>query len=234
MKAFSTLLLFLVLAPLTGMAQQSTTSNPKESEEYKRQMMVYNLSKRYNDFTATRTALLNMIAIDPQDKSLLDSLALIYFDFEQYGATAIVTNDALALEPNNLLAMELNAIAYENLGFSEEAITRFQSLYIRQPSLDLLYKIAFLQYESENYNQCRVTIKQLMEDATIDTEKVAYASTMEGERVEVTMRTAIKFLLGLVEKAEGNTDEAKRLFEEILYEHPNFALVKENLASLDN
>lgn len=231
MKALITLL-FCIIA-FAGMAQENTVNSPKESEEYKRQMLVYNLSKRYNDFTATRTALLNMIALDPQDKTLLDSLALIYFDFEQYGATAIVTNDALALEPNNLLALELNAIAYENLGFEEEALARFQSLYIKQPSLDLLYKIAFMQYEMDNFNQCRVTIKQLFEEEVIDTEKVAYPSTIEGERVEVTMRTAIKFLLGLVEKEEGNTAEAKKILEEILYEHPNFALVKENLADIN-
>ena len=232
MKALISLLLCFI--GFAGIAQENTANNgPKESEEYKRQMLVYNLSKRYNDFTATRTALLNMIALDPQDKSLLDSLALIYFDFEQYGATAIVTNDALALEPNNLLALELNAIAYENLGFEEEALARFQSLYIKQPSLDLLYKIAFMQYELDNFNQCRVTIKQLFEEEVIDTEKVAYPSTIEGERVEVTMRTAIKFLLGLVEKEEGNTTEAKKILEEILYEHPNFAMVKENLGDMN-
>jgi tetratricopeptide (TPR) repeat protein len=176
---------------------------------------------------------MNMIALDPRDRSLLDSLALIYFDFEQYGATAIVTNDALALEPNNLLALELNAIAYENLGFMEEAISKFQSLYIKDPSLDLLYKIAFMQYDNENYNQSKATVKQLYEEDNIDTELVAYSSTVEGERVEVTMRTAIKFLEGLVDQAMGNKDAAKKIFEEILYEHPNFALVRQSLAEIN-
>lgn len=219
------ILLLMISTPMLSVGQ----TNVKESPEYQKQMNIYNLAKRYNDVTVIRNSIYELIAIDPDEKSWLDTLALFYFEYEQYGAAALVTNDALIIDPENLLALEVNAISMESIGLRENAVNRYQSLYIKEPSLNLLYKIAFLQYELERLTECETIISQVMEDPQSQVEKVNFQG--EGEEViEVTMNTAVKNLLGLVRLQQGKTEEAIKIFEEILYEHPTFALVKQNLA----
>lgn len=219
------ILLLMISTPMLSVGQ----TNVKESPEYQKQMNIYNLAKRYNDVTVIRNSIYELIAIDPDEKSWLDTLALFYFEYEQYGAAALVTNDALIIDPDNLLALEVNAISMESIGLRENALNRYQSLYIKEPSLNLLYKIAFLQYELERLTECETIISQVMEDPQSEVEKVNFQG--EGEEViEVTMNTAVKNLLGLVRMKQGKTEEAVTIFEEILYEHPTFALVKQNLA----
>lgn len=219
------ILLLMISTPMLSVGQ----TNVKESPEYQKQMNIYNLAKRYNDVTVIRNSIYELIAIDPDEKSWLDTLALFYFEYEQYGAAALVTNDALIIDPENLLALEVNAISMESIGLRENALNRYQSLYIKEPSLNLLYKIAFLQYELERLTECETIISQVMEDPQSQVEKVNFQG--EGEEViEVTMNTAVKNLLGLVRMKQGKTEEAVKIFEEILYEHPTFALVKQNLA----
>ncbi|MFZ6665721.1 tetratricopeptide repeat protein [Cytophagales bacterium SYC-11] len=220
------ILLLMISTPMLSVGQ----TNVKETPEYQRQLNVYNLAKRYNDVTAIRNSIYQIIAINPDEKAWLDTLALFYFEYEQYGAAALVTNDAITIDPDNLLALEVNAISMENIGLKENAVNRYQSLYIKEPSLTLLYKIAFLQYELERLTECETIINQVMDDQQSIVEKVNFQG--EGEEViEVTMNTAVKNLLGLVRLQQGKTEEAIKIFEEILYEHPTFALVKQNLAT---
>ena len=219
------ILLLMISTPMLSVGQ----TNVKETPEYQKQVNIYNLAKRYNDVTVIRNSIYELIAIDPDEKSWLDTLALFYFEYEQYGAAALVTNDAITIDPDNLLALEINAISMESIGLRENALNRYQSLYIKEPSLNLLYKIAFLQYELERLTECETVISQVMEDPQSQIEKVNFQG--EGEEViEVTMNTAVKNLLGLVRMKQGKTEEAIKIFEEILYEHPTFALVKQNLA----
>lgn len=222
--------MFLILMISTTMIGYSQTK-AKDSPEYERQLNVYKLAKRYNDVTAIRTAIYQIIAIDTDEKAWLDTLALFYFEYEQFGAAALVSNDAILLDPDNLLALELNAISMESIGLKDNAVKRYQSLYIKEPSLNLLYKIAFLNYELKRFTECETGINQVMEEAQSTVEKVNFQGENDAV-IEVTMHTAVKNLLGLVKIEQGKTDEAIKIFEEILYEHPTFLLVKETLAEL--
>ncbi len=222
--------MFLILMISTTMIGYSQTK-AKDSPEYERQLNVYKLAKRYNDVTAIRTAIYQIIAIDTDEKAWLDTLAMFYFEYDQFGAAALVSNDAISLDPDNLLALELNAISMENIGLKENAVTRYQSLYIKEPSLNLLYKIAFLNYELERFTECETVINQVLDDAESMIEKVNFQGDND-QIIEVTMHTAIRNLLGLLRIEQGKTDEAIKIFEEILYQHPNFSLVKEALAEL--
>jgi len=206
-------------------------SSVKETPEYQREMDVYNLAKRFNDVIVIRNSIYQIIALDPDEKSWLDTLALFYFEYEQFTAAALVTNDAIMLDPDNLLALEVNAIAMENIGLKENAVNRYQSLYIKDPSLSILYKIAFLHFDLKRFTECETVINQVMEDDKAQIEMVNFQAEND-ELIEVTMQTAIKNLLGLVRQEQGKKEEAIKIFEEILYEHPNFLMVKENLAAL--
>jgi len=220
-------LLIMTSSTLVSFAQTSV----KESPVYKRQIDVYNLAKRYNDVTAIRNAIYQIIAIDQDEKAWLDTLALFYFEYEQYGAAALVSNDAIMIDPDNLLALELNAISMENIGLKENAVTRYQSLYIKEPSLSLLYKIAFLNFELKRFTECETNINQVLNDEESMVEKVNFQGDND-QVIEVTMHAAVKNLLGLLRQEQGKKDEAIKIFEEILYDYPNFSLVKASLKYL--
>ena len=223
---------FMILFLMTSTTMLSVgQSDVKETPEYQRQINVYNLAKRYNDVTVIRNSIYQIIAINPDEKDWLDTLALFYFEYEQFGAAALVTNDGIMIDGDNLLALEVNAISMENIGLKENAVTRYQSLYIKSPSLSILYKIAFLNFELKRFTECETVINQVMDDTEAQIEKINFEGD-NSEEIEVTMFTAVKNLLGLLKQEQGNKEEAIKIFEEILYEHPNFLMVKENLAAL--
>jgi tetratricopeptide (TPR) repeat protein len=213
---------------LGNQAQAQSQGNPKESPEYKRELGVYNLGKRYNDFAVVRLSLYNLIALDPGDVSLLDSLALYYFEYENYASAALVSNDIILRQPNNLLALEINGLSMETLGIYDNALNRFEQLYLKEPNINALYKIAFLQFNLKRFTECATSLKQIMEDPESLEEFVQFGGENRSS-LNVTMHASAKNLLALVKSEQGQKEEAIRMLEEILKEYPTFLLAQENL-----
>ena len=67
----------------------------KSSEAYQTQKSVYSLGIKYGDVNAARNALFSLIAMDPNDNSLLDSLAYLYFDYQRHTSCILVCLDIL-------------------------------------------------------------------------------------------------------------------------------------------
>ena len=84
----------IVNAALCGvialMSLGTQAQDVKSSEAYQTQKNVYNLGIKYGDVNAARNALFGLIAMDPNDNSLLDSLAYLYFDYQRHTSCILV------------------------------------------------------------------------------------------------------------------------------------------------
>ena len=87
-----------------------------QDAEYKRQKFIYRQALAFNDPDAAKMALYNMIALKPGNIGALDSLSLLYFEQQNWVSAGLVALEAKKLNPNNLLAMEIAATSFENLG----------------------------------------------------------------------------------------------------------------------
>ena len=216
---------------LQGMAMAQSTG--KNSSEYKRQHDIYKRALAYNDYSVAKSAIYEMMSLDPNDHALQDTLALMYFDFKQYASAILVSNDVLKSDPNNLRAIEIKAISFDNLQIYDRALEQYEALHIRNSDLYTLYKIAFLQFRLQRFVESETSAKLIMDNAESQDLKVYFNANNSLASKEVPMRAAILNLKGLIYMSQEKKDEARKFFNESIAMAPEFELPKNNLAELD-
>lgn len=223
-------LLFFV--SLSSFAQDTTSTASTKPPLYYLYQNSYNLALKYNDPLTARSALYTMINMDPLNDSLRVTLAFSYFEARQYPSTILTCLDVLGLNPQNPAALEMSGIAYEELGIKDKALSSFEKLYMVNENVNTLYKLTFIQYDLERYNECEVNIDILLKDENIDNETLRFQFG-EDEQKDYSMRVAVLNLSGLVKKAQGDKDGARAAFNQALEIAPDFAFAKTNLEELD-
>lgn len=230
MKKQIILLSFLMLSCCSFAIAQST-NNIKQSDAYKNSKMVYDLAARYNDINVAKDALYQLISIDPGDLSLRDSLAYLYLDTQKYPSCILVCNDILQMSSTHQSALEMAAIAYENLNIRDKALEHYESLYLQNNNPLTLYKMAFLQYELKRYGESETTIDILLNEKGLEEQSVVY-NLENNQQQEIPIKASIHNLKGMLEKDRGNADVAKENFEKALEIAPEFHLAKQNVEEI--
>lgn len=231
---FTLLVVFLV--GVKASAQENTedsqnTQAPDKSPIYWLYDAHYRMAIQYNDYAEAKSALYNLILLEPQNDSLRFNLAYLYFDSRKYPSTILVCRDILAINPNNLGALDLSGASYENLGLKDKALASYEKLYMASTDINTLYKMAFLQYDLKKYNECIVNVDILLENENINDSKIAY-NLENNTTKEFPMKVAVLNLKGLVNKELGNIESAKKAYEDALALSPDFEQAKTNLAEL--
>jgi len=191
----------------------------------------YDRALKYNDRLEAKGAMYRLIALEPQNDSLLTNLAFLYADARQYASSVLVSMDAIALNPGNAEALEIIAFSYDNLGLKDKSLDNYEKLYLLTSDFEVLYKMAFLQLELEKFQQALTNADILLEYPEVEESTVFYKEGEEDKEYSIVV--AIWNLKGVVNKEIGNKEEARKCFEEALKISPEFVLAKENLASLD-
>ena len=97
-------------------AQTKSTITPKDTATYRLERDVYFNALKYSDLNVAKSAIFKMIAINPLDKSLKDSLLFIYFNAGSFGQCILLSRELLAENPSRNNILEIKAIAEQNLG----------------------------------------------------------------------------------------------------------------------
>ena len=209
----------------------SQKSKANNSESYVIQKQIYQMSLKYVDLNVARHALYQMIAINPQDTSLKDSLAILYFKSGRFTSCILVSIDILKTNKNNAPIIEIKAISEQNLGLLIEALNDYERLNTLSENVIFLYRIAFLQYKLKRYGECKNTIEQLL--AKPETDKQGITIMMaDGNQQIVPLKAAVLNIKGVVFMDMNEVDKAKICFSEALNIFPDFMLVQDNLKSL--
>ena len=217
-------------------AETPTQNNANENQRivitmYQINQQVYNRAVRYGDTQTAIEAMYNLVTLFPNNDSLLFNLSYLYFEDQQFFPSIFAARDVLKLNPDNQAAIELLGLGYENVGAREKAVEQYESLYLKSDDPNVLYKIAFLQYDLQRYGESKNNINILMNKPDID-ESVLYFQTSEGEQQEIPMKASLYNLIGLIEKDQENIDAAKENFNKALELAPEFELAKQNLEDL--
>ena len=199
--------------------------------EFNIQKSIYEKAKTYNDPNVAITALYNMVAIQPDNVLLKDSLMREYLSLSQWAPTYMISREILAIQPNNNFALEVSCVALQNLGLKQEALNEYESLYLRTDRVDVLYTISFLQFELKNLNESLTNLEILLNNDQTE-EMVVSVSKDENDRQEVSMRAQLNYLKGLVFLEQGKNDLAKSSFNDALNLSPEFKNALDKLNSL--
>jgi len=202
-----------------------------QSTEFDIQKYIYEKAKSYNDPNVAITALYNMVALQPDNLLLKDSLMREYLSLSQWAPTYMISREIMVLQPNNNFALEVSCVALQNLGLKQEALNEYESLYLRTDRVDVLYTISFLQFELKNLNESLTNLNILLENEQTE-EMMVSVNKNQNERQEVSMRAQLNYLKGLVFLEQGKNDLAKESFNSAIELSPEFNNAIEKLNSL--
>ena len=202
-----------------------------QSIEFDVQKSIYEKAKSYNDPNVAITALYNMVALQPDNLLLKDSLMREYLSLSQWAPTYMISREIMALQPNNNFALEVSCVALQNLGLKQEALNEYESLYLRTDRVDVLYTISFLQFELKNLNESLTNLNILLENEQTE-EMMVSVNKNQNERQEISMRAQLNYLKGLVFLEQGKNDLAKESFNSAIELSPEFNNAIEKLNSL--
>ena len=229
MRLFYKLLLCLLFVSFQSLNSQA--QDVKETESYKHEKNVYQLASKYADASIAKNSLYSLIALDPNDASLLDSLAYMYYEYQQFTSCLLVCLDIIKKNPDHLTALEMSAVSYENLGLKDKALTSYESIYLRNSSIYTLYRIAILQLDLGRLGESMTNVNILLEKPEVKETKISI-NTEQGPS-QISLEAGAYNLKGLIESNQGDKEAARASFEKAISLEPEFALAKSNLEELN-
>ncbi len=229
MKRLVYILIFILSFSKLSAQQQADTVPPLELQ---RQVFVYSLATKYNDNEMAKSALYNILSITPRNVGILDSLALMYFQNGQYASAALVSQDVININPDDMMATEIAAISFETIGVKEKAITYYEKLYLNNDDLGVLYQASFLQYEEQRFSEAKVNLDIIIESPQADNEFL----TVQGANratMQIPMKAGAYRLKGMILLEQGDNEGAKEQYRKGLELAPQFAALKKQLEDLN-
>ena len=199
--------------------------------EFDLQNSIYKKAKSYNDPSVAINSLYKMIAIQPENILLKDSLMREYLTISQWAPSYMISREILAMQPNNLFALEVSCISLQNLGLKQQALNEYESLYLKSDRIDVLYTISFLQFELKNFTESLTNLDILINNS--ETEEMSVSVSKSDNSVqEVLIRAQLNYLKGLIYLEQSKNEDAKKYFNIALTISPDFQNAIDRLKSI--
>ena len=199
--------------------------------EFDLQNSIYKKAKSYNDPSVAINSLYKMIAIQPENVLLKDSLMREYLTISQWAPSYMISREILAMQPNNLFALEVSCISLQNLGLKQQALNEYESLYLKSDRIDVLYTISFLQFELKNFTESLTNLDKLINNS--ETEEMSVSVSKSDNSVqEVLIRAQLNYLKGLIYLEQSKNEDAKKYFNIALTISPDFQNAIDRLKSI--
>jgi tetratricopeptide (TPR) repeat protein len=186
---------------------------------------------RWNDMDVAKDALYDVITENPQNDSLIYTLAISYYENQKYASAVLIAKDLLTRDQKNLNFLELSAASFEGLGLKDKALPHYETMYLLSNNLSALYKMAFLQYDLKRFAECKTNADILLSKSDLANQKVVFNDAQNNQK-EYPMKVSVLNLKGMIAQEEGNKVEAKKLFTEALTLAADFLPAKQALAKL--
>ena len=199
--------------------------------EFDLQNSIYKKAKSYNDPSVAINSLYKMIAIQPENVLLKDSLMREYLTISQWAPSYMISREILAMQPNNLFALEVSCISLQNLGLKQQALNEYESLYLKSDRIDVLYTISFLQFELKNFTESLTNLDILINNSETE-EMFVSVSKSDNSVQEVLIRAQLNYLKGLIYLEQSKNEDAKKYFNIALTISPDFQNAIDRLKSI--
>ncbi|WP_420319166.1 tetratricopeptide repeat protein [Ekhidna sp.] len=199
--------------------------------ELRKQSFIYNSAKIFNDPVVARTALYSLLAENPGNVALYDSLALIYFQYNQNASAALVAQQALQINPDDQFALEIAATSLDKLGAKDRSLNFYEKLYLASGNVNTLYKVSFLQFELKRYNEANTSLDLIIEDPQSEGIAIGFP-TEDGQGQSVNLKIAAHRVKAMILEDKGDIEGAKAKYLEVLEMKPGFQIVQQQLREM--
>ena len=173
---------YLMLLFVISISQKSFS----QINNFEIQKSIYEKSKSYNAPNVAISALYNMIALQPDNILLKDSLMKEYYAISQWAPAYMISREILLADTENLIALEISCITLQNLGLKQQALNEYETLYLKTDRTDILYTISYLQFELKNFNESLTNLDILINNSLTE-EMYVSVSKSDNSRQEILM-----------------------------------------------
>ena len=193
---------------------------------------LYTQGKRVGDAAVMYDALHNMLAHDPGNLAVKDSLASLYFSGRMYGPALTLTRELLETTPKDVRYLEMKAVSQNSLGQLEEALAAYEELLAVDPNPYFAYQVATIQYGLNQFDIAEATVDNML--ATDLGEQKVNINLANGRAQSVPMKAALLNIKGVLRKdVHKDLDRAKEYFELAMAVAPEFMLPANNMALIE-
>lgn len=231
MKNILFLSAFLMVVGFANAQSQEVAPGDSIPWELRKQSFIYNTAKVFNDPIIARSALYSLLAENPGNVALYDSLAILYLQYNQNASAALVAQQSLQINSQNQFAMEIAATGFDNLGVKDKALTYYEKLYLANGDINTLYKVSFLQLELQRYTEANTTLDIIINDPQSDENSIRFP-TEDGRGEDVKLKVAAHRVKAMILQSQGDLEGAKAKYLEVLGMRPGFQLVQQQLREI--
>jgi len=194
---------------------------------------MYQQGKHVGDAAIQFDALHAMLAREPKNIAVKDSLAVLYFQSRMYGPSMVLTNDLIEEEPESARFLEMRAVSQNSLGLLDDALVSYEKLLSVDPNPYYAYQIATLQYGLNKYDLAEASVDNMLA-ADLGSQQVNI-NTANGRAQTVPMKAALLNIKGVLRKdVHQDLAEAKQYFQLAMAEAPEFKLAANNLRLIED
>lgn len=227
-------ILLLTVFSMNSIAQ-STGTAPGDSIpwELRKQSFIYSTANRFNDPLVARVALYSLLAENPTNIAVYDTLAYSYFSYGQYASAALVSQQALQVNPEDGFALDIAANSFDRLGVRDKAINFYEKIYLKEENPTILYKISFLEMELERYAEAVESTDEIISNPESKEIRISFPMiSKENQTQEVPLDVAAHRVKAMIEESKGNIEGAKTKYVEVLTMYPGFEIVQQQIRDL--
>src|SRR5688572_3038803 len=110
---------------------QPVIETPKSISEDSLHIKVFRLGMRYGDYQVAANALYHLMALQPNNAFLKDSLVLLYSGMGNSVQSILIAREVLQKNPENIPVLTAMAMNEQRLGLYKEALASYELLYTK-------------------------------------------------------------------------------------------------------
>ena len=184
------------------------------------------------DLEVAKNSIYQILSIEGERSTYIDSLAYIYFNQKNYISYLSVANKILATS-EKMDILERKAIALENIGAIKEAIVVYERVFSQKKATIIAYKLGKLEHQLKRFAEAFSTLRS-MENGKFPKEAYfPFPSAKKNEKQTIPLQSAYYNLLGMVSYELHSNEMAIKYFKKALQLYPDFFVAKQNKATIE-
>lgn len=222
-----TIIIFAVSLTYQMVNAQKLTKETLKAEKIEQHKAIVKQALTYNDAPTAINSLHHIIAMEGENSTYKDSLAIVYYNTGRYSSSHLLSKELLAKEPNNLQLLEINAVSLQQLGAVKEAIDAYETLFAKTNNMAHGYQLAMLQYNIKRLAEAQLTVGKALACEELENAMLQFPID-KTQAQNVPLKAAAHNLQGLISFELKQYDEASNAFAKALEIMPEFALATQN------
>ena len=196
------------------------------------QKKAYSSAIQNYDLEAAKNSVYQIMAIEGEQSTYIDSLAYIYFNQRNY-VSYIAIADKILAKSEKMDILERKAIALENLGATKEAVAIYEKIFAQKKEPVIAYKLGKLQHQLKRSAEAFATLRSMENEKFPEKAYIPFPGAKKGQEQSVPLKAAYLNLLGMVSYDLHSYEMAIKYFNEALKIYPEFFVAKQNKGAIE-